>query len=47
MQQERYVGYDDCIFAGELAYLIIDMRDLAANVVPYTDIEAYYDLYSV
>lgn len=47
VQQERYFGHDDCIFAGELAYLLIDMRDLAGNVVPITDTEAFYDLFTV
>ena len=47
MQQSRYFGFDDCIFAGELAYVVVDMRDIAGNVVPFSDTEAFYDLFTV
>ena len=47
VQQERYFGFDDCIFADEISYMIFDMRDVAGNVVPITDTEAFYDLIQV
>ena len=47
VQQNRYFGYDDCIFAGELAYLVVDFRDVGGNFVPFSDTDAFYDLLEV
>lgn len=47
VQQDRYFGHDDCIFADELAFMVIDMRDVGGNVVPIDDTAMFYDLYSI
>ena len=48
VQQDRYFDLvAPCIFAGELAYMIIDMRDEFGNVVPIDDELAYKDKYHI
>jgi hypothetical protein len=41
VQQGRFLGHNTCIFANELAYLVLELIDSFGNSIPMTDTEAY------
>jgi hypothetical protein len=46
LQQNRYLGHNDCVFASELIYVLLTLRDSFGNAVPLDDHDSFHDAFS-